>query len=78
MNAMTSKKLEKRRVNKLSAVVGLKGNYRELELGASISNEVNEEITRVGLTPKRERPHVMGEIINNNKVELVTRIASNR
>jgi hypothetical protein len=78
MNAMTSKKLEERGVNELSAVVGLKSNYRELELGASIGNEGNEEITCIGLAPERESPHVVGEIIKNNKIKLVARITCDR
>ena len=75
---MAGEELHDGGINKLGAIVGLHGNDREVELCAFKGNEVDERVGRVRFPMKRKRPHVMGEVINNNKVVLKTRITKNR
>jgi hypothetical protein len=47
-------------------------------LCADIGNKVNKGVGSVGFAAKRESPHEVREIIDNNKVVFETRITQHR
>ena len=78
MSAVAGEELRDGGINKLGAIVGLHGNDREVELCACKGNEVAERVGRVRFPTKRKHPHVVREVVNNNKIVLKTRITKNR
>jgi hypothetical protein len=60
-------------VDELGAIICLKTAYRTTELCVSISDKLDKMIMHFRLMTKRVRPTVMSIIINEHKVEFITR-----
>jgi hypothetical protein len=73
-----SEKLNESGVDKLRAIISLYRDYREGELCASIGDEVNEGVASVRFAAKWKSPHIVREIIDDNKVVFKARITCNR
>ena len=65
-------------VKKFGAIVSLHGHNGKVKLGASIGNKINYGVGRVGFPSKREGPHIVRVVINDNKIIFKTRITKNR
>ena len=74
---MAGKERNKGGVNKLSAIVGLEGHDREIELCICVCYKVNEDITCVGFPTEWEGPHKMRKIINNDQIIFEAGVTSN-
>ena len=78
MNAVRGKEGGDHGVEKLGAIVGLHCYEWTGELCADVGDKINKGGGGVGFVAKRERPHIMREVVHNNKIVLKTKVAQNR
>jgi hypothetical protein len=74
VNAVGGEEVRNSGVEEFSAIVSLHSNYRKVKLSACISNEVEDSIGCVGFPTKRKGPHVVGIVVNYNKIVFKARI----
>jgi hypothetical protein len=77
VNAVGGEEVRNGGVEEFSAIVSLHRNYMKVKLSACIGNEVEDSTGYVGFPMKRKGPHVVGIVINYNKIVFKARITKN-